>query len=76
MSHISMGCALEILDKWCMADNRLHDTSTEAIEHFIAVSSLVNQARRLRTTDLIDLSVDAHIETTNLINRLTTKEKQ
>jgi hypothetical protein len=71
-----MGCALEILDKWCLAEERLHQTSTADIEHFIAVSSLVTQARRLRTTDLIDLSIDAHLETTDLINRLTTKEKQ
>lgn len=73
MSHISMSLAIDILDQWCLAEARLNETTTQQIEHFIAVSSLVQNARRLRTDALIDLSTDAHIQTQDLLTRLTSK---
>ena len=73
MSHINIGLALDLLDKWCLEEDRLTQTSTAQIEHFIAVSSLVMHARRMRTDDLIDLSADAYLQTQELFNRLTSK---
>lgn len=73
MSHINIGLALDLLDKWCLAEARLNETTTPQIEHFIAVSSLVMHARRMRTDDLIDLSADAYLQTQELFNRLTSK---
>lgn len=56
--------ALDIANRWCAC------ASHQDAELHTAVASLVAHTKRLRVTDLIDISISAQQQTADLISRL------
>lgn len=68
MKPLTLPQALNVAEQWCMCNDQHPDR-----ELFAAVAALVVHTRRLRTTDLIDLSVSAQQQTAELLNRIKAK---